>query len=133
MFYSVMDQEVKEILLNGMEIPFFIAMLLMAFAGAIVFFLWEVIKAIKYDIRTPKKFDFKTMLKMSFLRFLIALIVIPFSVIYFGDISKFIFQLKDPLEVNGFAAFMMGMSIDRFIEAIVGGSKESIEFLKGKL
>jgi len=127
-----MNGEVKDILLNGMEIPFFIAMLLLSFAGVIVFFTIEVIKSIKYDMRTPKKFDFKTMIKMSCLRILLAIIVIPISIVYFGDMSKLIFQITDPLEMNGFVAFILGVSIDRLIDGIIGGSKESYKYLTKK-
>jgi hypothetical protein len=127
-----MEGEVTNILLNGMELPFFIAMLLLAFAGVIAFFAIEVIKAIKYDMRTPKKFDFKTMIKMSLLRILLALIIIPISIIYFGEISKVVFQIPDPLEMNGFVAFWLGVSIDKVLDGIIGGSKEGISILTKK-
>ena len=127
-----MEEEVTKILLNGMEVPYFIAMVLLALAGVLVFFIHEIIKAIKYDIRTPAKFNFKTMLKMSALRILLALIIIPISIVYFGEMSKIVFQIENPLSINGFVAFMMGMSVDRLIEGIVGGSKESIDYLKTK-
>ena len=127
-----MDSEVTRILLNGMEIPFFIAMLLLAFAGAIVFFIREIMKSMKYDNRTPNKFNFKTMWRMSVLRILLAIILIPISIVYFGDLSKIVFHIENPLEINGFVAFTLGMGIDRLIEGVVGGSKESIQYFKEK-
>jgi len=128
-----MENEIKEILLNGMELPFFIAMLLLAFAGVIVFFIKEVIHAIKYDVRTPTKFNFKTLIKMSILRILLAIILIPISIVYFGDLSKIVFSIDNPLEINGFVAFILGMSIDRLIDGVIGGSKEGFAYFKNKL
>jgi len=125
-----MDGEITEILLNGMEIPFLIAMLLSAFAGIVVFFIIEVKKAIKYDMRTPKKFDFKTMIKMSCLRILLAVIVVPLAIVYFGDFSTIVFHIDTPLEMNAFVAFWLGVSIDKLIDGLIGGSKEGFTYFK---
>jgi len=127
-----MEGEVTKILLNGMEIPFFIAMLICEFAGIIVFFAIGVIHAIRYDVRTPNKFNFRIIWKMSLMRIILAVIIVPISIIYFGDFSKLVFQIDTPLQINGFVAFIMGVSIDRLIEGIIGGSKDSINYLKGK-
>ena len=125
--------EITKILLNGMGLSFFFAMLICAFAGIVIFFTIEVIKAIKYDMRTPKKFDYRTLFKMSLLRMLIAVILVPLSIAYFGDMSKLVFGITDPLEINGFVAFVMGISIDKIIDGVIGGSKEGFNYFKTKI
>ena len=119
-----MKEDVTQVLLNGMTIPFFIAMLILALAGVIVFFIREIIRAMKYDKRTPEKFDFKTMFKMSALRILASLIIIPITIIYFGDMSRIVFGIAEPLQMNGFVAFLLGMSIDRLVDGVLGWGKD---------
>lgn len=122
-------EQLKEILLNGMSLPFFLAMFILAILGVMVFFAREVIHAIKYDNRTPEKFNFKLMLKMSALRIFIGLVIIAVSIIYFGEISKLVFQVENPLEINGFIAFSLGLGIDRLVDGVLGWGKDGGVFI----
>lgn len=122
-------EQLKEILLNGMSLPFFLAMLILALLGVGVFFAREVIHAIKYDNRTPEKFDFKTMFKMSALRIFIGLVVIAITIVYFGEISKLVFQVEQPLEINGFIAFSLGLGVDRLVDGVLGWGKDGGVFI----
>jgi hypothetical protein len=128
-----MQEEVGKILLNGMAVEFFLAMYGLAIAGVLVFFLRQVYSAMKYDIRTPTKFHFGTMLKMSALRMVIGLIVIAVSIIYFGEISKIVFQIQEPLQMNGAVAFMLGVGIDKLVDGMLGAGKEGGNFVLNKL
>ena len=124
--------EITNILLNGMELPFFFAMLICEFAGIVAFFTIEVIKSLKYNSTTPTKFSFKIMFKMSALRFLLAIIIIPFTIVYYPDVMRFILQTDIELQINAFSALIMGISIDRIIDGFIGGSKEGLTYLKSK-
>jgi hypothetical protein len=124
-----MKKELIDILLNGMSVPFFLAMFILALLGVSVFFVREIINAIKYDKRTPEKFDFKSMFKMSALRIFIGLVAICVSIVYFGEMSKLMFQVEEPLEINGFVAFSLGIGIDRLLDGILGWGKDGGKFL----
>ena len=115
-----------------MPVAKFIAMLILAVLGVVVFFAKEVLNAVRYDCRTPTKFNFGMMFKMSALRIFIGLIIIPVAVVYFGEMSQMIFQIHEPLEINGFVAFMLGMGIDRLVDGVIGYGKEGKHFLNGK-
>lgn len=129
---TIADGEVTRILLNGMPLAQFIAMFILAVLGVVVFFAKEVRNAIKYDKRTPDKFNFRQMFKMSALRILTGLIIIPIAIIYFGELSKMVFQIAEPLEMNGFVAFSLGMGIDRLVDGVLGYGKEGKELFNHK-
>jgi cell division protein FtsW (lipid II flippase) len=123
----------KEILLNGMSINFFIAMLLCALAGVLVFFLSDVNDAVKYDNRSPNKFNFWYMLRTSGARLLMGLIVLCFAIVYFPDMSKLVFQVEEPLQINGFVAFVMGIGADLIVKKVVGYGKRPTQYLFNKI
>jgi hypothetical protein len=123
----------KEILLNGMELDFFFAMLLCALAGVLVFFLSDVQQAVKHDVDTPAKFNFWYMLKTGGARLLMGLIVLCFALVYFPDMSKLVFQIEKPLELNGFVAFLLGIGIDVIVKKIVGYGKSPTKYLFKKV
>ena len=128
-----MEQEVVKILLNGMELPFFIAMLIAALAGIFVLFLTDVNSAIKRDKRTPSKFNFWYMVKTGGARIAVGLIVICVTIVYFGDISKIVFQIDIPLEINGVVAFFIGLGSDTIVKKIVKYGKDGSVVIKNKL
>jgi len=128
-----MEQEVVKILLNGMGLPFFIAMLIAALAGILVLFLTDVNSAIKRDKRTPSKFNFWYMVKTGGARIIVGLIVICVTIVYFGDISEIVFQIESPLEINGVVAFFIGLGSDTIVKKIVKYGKDGSVVIKNKL
>lgn len=124
--------EVTQILLNGMSISFFIAMLIASFLGVLVLFLSDVVMAVKYDSRTPKKFEFGYMFKTGAARLIIGIIVLCVTIIYFGEISRVIFQVEEPLAMNGGVAFLVGLGIDTIVKKAVAFGKVPTEYLMRK-
>lgn len=128
-----MNNEIIDILLNGLSLPFFLAMYISALVGVLVFFIREVLQGLKYDNRTSTKFNWKTMWQMSALRILVGMIGIAVSIVYFPEMSKILFQVEQPLEINGALAFIMGMSIDRVVDGLLGIGKDSSTYVINKL
>jgi hypothetical protein len=128
-----METGIKEIILNGMPFGKFAALLLCSLAGVLVLFMKQIYNSVKKDKDTPDKFNFVYLLKTSGARMVIGLIVICFSIAYFGDMSKLIFGIAVPLEINGFVALLLGISIDAVIKGILDYGKDSSKFLINKM
>ena len=128
-----METDVTKILLNGMEVPFFIAMLIAALAGTLVLFLTDVSSAVKKDKTTPNKFNFWYMIKTGAARVIVGIIVISFVIVYFGELSKIVFQIDFPLEINGIVAFFIGLGSDPIIKKVVSYGKDGTVIIKKKL
>lgn len=127
-----MEKEVARILLNGMDIPFFIAMLIAALAGILVLFLTDVSSAVKKDKDTPNKFSFWYMVKTGAARIIVGIIVISFTIVYFGELSKIVFQIDIPLEINGIVAFFIGLGSDTIVKKVVKYGKDGTIVMKKK-
>lgn len=128
-----MEDQVTKILLNGMEVPFFIAMFIAALLGMLVLFLTDVNSAVKRDKSTPGKFSFLYMLKTGASRIIVGLIVISMSIIYFGEISTIVFQIEVPLEINGIVAFLLGLGSDTIVKKVVKYGKDGTIVIQKKL
>jgi len=126
-------KDLTDILLNGMSVPFFLAMFILAICGVLVFFAREITHAMKYDKRTPEKFDFRLMFKMSAIRIFVGIIAIALSIVYFSEMTKLIFQIDIELQINGFIAFGLGMSVDRLIDGLLGWGKDGKSFIQKTL
>jgi len=83
-----LPEDVANHFLNGMELSFFLAMMGFAIAGVVVQFLFDVIKSINYDSRTPKKFDWKSFFLKGGARMLGGFIILTISVIFFEQIAR---------------------------------------------
>ena len=127
-----MEDEVTRILLNGMEVPFFIAMLIAALAGTLVLFLTDVNSAVKKDKTTPSKFNFWYMIKTGAARVIVGIIVISFTIVYFGELSKIVFQIDFPLDINGIVAFFIGLGSDAIVKKVVSYGKDGSIVIKNK-
>lgn len=127
-----MEEEVAKILLNGMEVSFFIAMLIAALAGILVLFLTDVNSAVKKDKATPDKFNFWYMMKTGAARVIVGIIVISFSIVYFGELSKIVFQIDFPLEINGVVAFFIGLGSDTIVKKVVKYGRDGTIVMKKK-
>lgn len=128
-----MEKEVIKILLNGMETPFFIAMFVAALLGILVLFLTDVYSAVKKDNATPNKFNFWYMVKTGAARIIVGIIVIAVSIIYFGELSKVVFQIDIPLEINGLVAFFIGLGSDTIVKKVVKYGKDGSIVIQKKL
>ena len=126
-----MKEQIVNNLLNGMEIDFFLTMLIAAFAGVLVFFLTDVVEAVYIDNRTPRSWNWKLFAKGT-IRIVVGIIVLVISIIWFGDLSKMVFQIQEPLEMNGLVAFFLGMSIDAVVKKVLGFGKGANILMKKK-
>lgn len=120
-----MEDQVREILLNGMSIPKFMAFYLASLLGAFIWLLIKTMEGIAKDPKTPKKFSLKHATK-GLIKFVITLLVLPWAILYFPDygptILDTLFILPDGktlIELNAGSAFVMGMSIDAFLRKII--------------
>lgn len=121
-----MDNEVYQLLLNGMPIKEFLVYYIFGIAGALSFFLYSVWNAINEDSNTPSKFSWKFLLKGT-IRVVLSLITLAFVVIYFKQISPFMFDVTNTdvdVKINGFSAFLAGVSIDTIWKALLGVGKK---------
>jgi hypothetical protein len=123
----------KEIILNGMDPKFFMSMLFCALAGVLVLFMKQVYNSVKKDNTTPSKFSWRFLIFDSGPRMVIGFIIICFSIAYFGDMSKLIFGIEIPLQINGFVALLLGISIDTVVKGVLDYGKDSGKFLINKI
>ena len=127
-----MREQIVENILNGMSIPFFLTMLIMCLAGVLVFFLTDVIEGVRKDRSTPQQFSWHYLAKGT-LRLLVGLIVLVVSIVYFGELSKMVFQIKEPLAMNGLVAFFLGMGVDTIVKKVVKFGKETKILIRNNL
>ncbi len=125
---DIMDEEVKILLLNNMPVKEFLVFYGMALLGALVFLFTKIIMAIEKDSSTPREFSWKHTLR-GFLKFIIAMIVLPWAVIWFEDYApifmKVLFTFPENgdshlnIGLNAGSAFLMGMSIDALVHTLL--------------
>lgn len=133
-----MKQEIIKELLNGMSITHFLAMYIIAISGVLVFFLIEIIKGLKYNLLTPKKFDLKVLLITSGIRMLLGAILIAVAIVYFNEIFNFFLGhqldvLDARIDVTGGIAFIIGISIDKLIDGVISYTRESNKIIKERI
>ena len=123
-----------EILLNGMPLKEFWVWYLVAMAGALVYLLIRIEQAIRKDPNTPSTFSWRHTAR-GFIKLIIAMIIIPWGIIYFSDILPILlnFITTDALlpegvelnaEVNGFSAFLIGFGVDYLVRRTMTAAKK---------
>lgn len=124
-----MRSDVVNILLNGMEPARFVAMLLLAFAGAIVLFLSDVPNAIRNDPSSPDRFSFSYMLRTGAPRLIMGFIVVCVAILFFPEISRLVFAMPNPPPINGAIAFLIGIGADAIVKCIVTYGRRPAKYL----
>jgi len=127
-----MDEEVYKLVLNGLPFREFIVFYLFSVGGAVAFFLYSLYKAIKMDINTPFTFSMKHLYK-GLIRVFLTIIVLAISIIYWDQISMFIFAVEDPVELNGWSSFLLGTLTDRLLEVVLGGGADAGKYVKKRI
>lgn len=115
-----------------MEPARFIAMWLIGMTGVIIFFLIGVTRAIKVDPNTPGKFNARLFL-FGFIRVVISIVIIAIGVVYYPEFSVKILGAPEPLEINGMAAFLLGLTVDVIIKKLYGIGVDSGKVLYKKI
>ena len=122
------DPEVAKLLLNGMSFKHFLVYFMIGMIGALMFFLGNLYSAIKTDTGTPFKWSWKAFMKGG-IRVLLSLTSLAFSIIYFKEMSPFLFNITGDgiVDVNGFSALCLGIGIDRLWKGVLHVGHESIK------
>lgn len=87
-----------EHLLNGQEPNFYYACLWLAYAGYVLAFLWSIDRAKKNNPRTPKKVDWRYLLKNNWWSIPRDLITIPFVILLYKDGVLFLQQFPEQVK-----------------------------------
>jgi len=122
------------ILLNGMPLAEFWVWYAVALAGAFVYLMSKVYHAINRDPDTPNTFSWRH-LSRGLIKFIVAMILIPWGVIYYSDIFPILVDMvtMDSLlpegvqlnaEINGFSAFLVGLGIDYGVHKVLKVAKQ---------
>jgi hypothetical protein len=130
-----MESNVTEILLNGMPLGQFIGYYIIGMAGALMFFLGNLYKGITQDTSTPMKFSWRYFVK-GLIRVVLSLTTLAFGILYFSELSPFLFQLTEGqfVEINGFSALLLGIGVDslwkKLLAVGIDGAKVGAKILK---
>jgi hypothetical protein len=127
-----MDEEVYNLVLNEMPFKEFIIYYIFSLAGAVAFFLYSLYQAIKYDNTTPTAFQWKYFAKGA-IRVFLTVILIAVAIVFWEQISLVIFAGEDPVELNGWSAFLLGVLSDRLLEGVLGSGQDASKYVRKKL
>ena len=110
---------IKEFL-GDMPMVRFIALYVFALAGMIMYFAMDIVKAVKTDVKTPRKFSWSTLFKRGLPRIVANLIFLAVVVIFYGELSMVLFNSEVPLVLDGLSAIIMGTQSDVNVNKFVG-------------
>lgn len=127
-----MENDVSELILNGMPFKEFIVYFGFGMAGLILFFLYSLYKAITTDVTTPRTWNWRAFTKGG-IRVILGIILIAISVIFWKQISMFVFAVDTPVELNGWSAFGLGILNDRIVEGVLGSGHDASKYIGKKL
>lgn len=122
-----MNKEIYGLMLNGIPIKEFFVYFIFFLIGTLMFFLYSVYKGVQYD----GGFSWKKFWKGT-IRVVLSVITGAMAIIYWEQISMFIFATDQPVELNGWSSFLMGTMVDGLLEKILGGSKDATKFIAAK-
>jgi len=122
-----MDQDVIiEKLLNGVPVNDFIAFYIAAFVGfAIVYMFVDVKQGIKNSAKTPNKWSWAAFFK-GWKNMMGSLLLIAVGIVFWPNISTFMLETEEPVNLTIWSAFGMGVGLDRlraFIHSLRTGTK----------
>lgn len=111
--FEIMDQDIIiEKLLNGVPLNDFISFYIAALVGFILFFGWDVKEGIKNSKTTPNKWDWPSFWK-GWKRITKSLILIAAGIIFWPQISTFLFASDSTIGLELWTAFGLGMMLDK--------------------
>ena len=90
-----------------------------------MFFLYGVYKGVQRD---DTGFTWNKFFKGA-ARVIISIITLAIAVIYWEQISMFMFAVEDPVELTGWSAFLLGTMADGLIEKLLGGGKDAVKYI----
>lgn len=123
-----MNEEVYQIMLNGMPVNQFLGFLGWALLGAVMFLMYGVYKGIQKD---EDGFSWKKLARGA-VRFFMSLLSLAVAIVFWDQISMFVFAVEEPVELTGWSAFLIGTMVDGLVEKLLGGSKEAVKYMPKK-
>lgn len=110
-----MEDEAVKIFLRDMTVTYFLVMTACMIAGIVVFILRRWIRNLKATVKPTLK-ERKKLRIITVLRTVIGIILTPFVIAYFPEISEFLFSMEGGTEIAPISALGSGMGIDRIID-----------------
>ncbi len=110
---------IKEFL-GDMPVVRFVALYVFALGGMIMYFAMDIVKAVKTDTKTPRKFSWSTLFRRGLPRIVANLIFLAVVVIFYGELSMVLFNSEVPLALDGLSAIIMGTQSDVNVNKFVG-------------
>jgi len=108
-----MDGEViLEKMLNGVPINDFISFYISALLGFMLFFGWDVREGVKKSAKTPNKWDWPSFWK-GWKRITKSLVLIAVGIVFWPQISAFLFASESPVSLELWTAFGLGVMLDK--------------------
>lgn len=122
---TIMGEGAVKIFLRDMTVTYFIVMTACMMAGIAIFIIRRIIMNLRATIKPTLK-QRKNLRIITILRTVIGIILIPFVIAYFPEISEFLFGIEGGTEIAPISALGSGMGIDRLIDQALtkGGTKK---------
>ena len=128
-------ENLKDILLNGMETDTFILYYVIALVGVFLFFMGRVYGAINLDPKTSFTWNWRHFWAGT-IKVMATMLLLPLVIIYFSDFGPWMFDLSEgsTIDLNAKSAFLTGIGIDGMIIRIFKliNSGKAIAILKKK-
>ncbi len=119
-----MSEEIIKILLDDMPIARFIAFYIIALVGMFIFFAIQVNKAVKTNPNTPSKFSWKRLFSVTtVIRLVASILALAFAVVYYEELLVMIFNVEIAGPINAVGALILGVSIDKIVDGIIGAGE----------
>jgi putative Mn2+ efflux pump MntP len=124
---GVIDQDIIiEKLLNGVPVEDFIAFYIAAFVGfAIVYLFIDVRQGVKKSPSTPNKWNWRAFFK-GWKNMMGSMLLIAVGIVFWPNISTFMLETEEPVNLTIWSAFIVGVSLDRlraYIHTLRSGNK----------
>ena len=125
-----MEEDVVKLFLNGIPFKEFLPLYIWALIGAIMSFARTADKARRKDPNTPNKWSWPHLWK-GVKRTLITMGTMAIGIIFWNEISLFLFNAESAIELTMWSAFfVIGIGSDKLTEVLFGGTKDIGEYVK---
>lgn len=127
-----MKEETINLFLNGLEVNHFLVFYAWAVLGGVLSFFYTVDQRIKFAQDSPNKWSWPHFF-MGMKRVFTTIIGMAIFIIFWDNISQFLFEAESKIELTPWAAFLfIGIGFDKLSEKIFGKGKEYINKMKKK-
>jgi len=124
-----MEDEITKMILRDLTVTQFIIFLGTALVGLLGSFLYSVLRAIKYDNNTDRTFNWRHFGK-GVARTILAIITLVICIVEWDHVYPVLLDAEGPVELTIWSSFVLGISSDRSVEILFGGSREAGRVMK---